>query len=187
MRTPMVINLRGTSGSGKSTIVRRLMDLYPRKDPFFVTGRKRPMAYGCHRSGGRSLWVVGHYETACGGCDTINGMETIYGLIREAIEMGYDVIFEGLIVASDVVRCVSLKEQGLLVLELDTTIDICVQSIQARRDARGDERQLNDGNTRYKMKCIAAQRPRFLSAGVDFRVINREDAFTLCKEKLGWT
>jgi hypothetical protein len=143
-----VLNLRGTSGSGKSYIVKSLMALYDSVEPEMVPGqRKQPLAYLCHRSDGASLYVVGHYETACGGCDTIskellidgeqrNGLELVYYLINRAIAAGHDVIFEGLIVASDKTRCIDLKRRSnLMVIGLSTPLDECVKSIQGTDSA----------------------------------------------------
>ena len=46
-------------------------------------------------------------------------------------------VIEGLVVASDVTRCISLKHQNqLLVIGLSTSMEECMASIQARRDAR---------------------------------------------------
>ena len=41
----MIINVRGTSGSGKSTIVRNAMDLFTWRGPVHVKGRKQPLGY----------------------------------------------------------------------------------------------------------------------------------------------
>jgi protein gp37 len=65
-----VINIRGTSGSGKSTLVRQWLNKYPSKPLFGVLGRCRPEAYACAVPGVKyPLYVLGPYETPCGGCD----------------------------------------------------------------------------------------------------------------------
>ena len=40
----MIINVRGTSGSGNSTLMRSVMDQYTVRQPVHVPGRKRPAA-----------------------------------------------------------------------------------------------------------------------------------------------
>lgn len=164
------------------------MSLYAEKEPLHEPGRRQPIGYWLIDPDHPKLFVVGHYETACGGCDTVNGMEVIYGLIEDAVLLERaDVIFEGLIVASDVTRCIGLDDYAnLLVVELNTSLEVCVAGIQARRDARGDDRPLSTKNTEAKMKQLIPQRKRFLDAKVDFRHLDREAALLAVKEHLGW-
>jgi predicted kinase len=192
-----VINLRGTSGSGKSFIVREMMSRYPDVERHHVSIRKQPYAYTCRRPDGKSLYVVGHYETACGGADTIskefefegvvrNGMELVYAMVESAASKGHDVIFEGLIVASDVKRCIDLKNRyDLLVIRLTTSIEECGRSIQARRDAKGDERPLSLRNTELKYRALLPQAIHFKDAGVNYRAIDRATAMAECAAFLG--
>lgn len=183
----MIVNLRGTSGSGKSTIVRVLMEKYKLKEPHFAT-RKQPMSYTLYRDNGPNLFVPGHYQTQCGGCDTLNGMDLIYSMLHAALDAKNDIIYEGLIVASDTKRCISLKERSsLIVIELTTPLEVCLAGIQARRDARGDDRPLSDKNTKAKMGQIATQRKHWRAAGVDFRMLDREQALQATLEAFKWT
>ncbi len=180
----MIINLRGTSGSGKSTIVRTLMKMYDRVEP--TEECQRIVGYTCFRAG-NPLYVVGRYTTPCGGCDTLNGMDYIYNFIHTAAGAGKDVIFEGLIVASDTKRCIALKEKWpLLVIELSTPIDICLAGVQARRDARGDTRPLNPSNTKAKAHQVEIQRKHWRAAQIDFRLLSREDAQKVVFAALGF-
>lgn len=197
-----IINLRGTSGSGKSYIVRHIMAQYHTRVPEMVPGRKQPLAYTCSRVGWPSLYVVGHYETACGGADTIGysansrlldydgelrgGLDLIYHMIHNATLRKENVIFEGLIVASDTARCINLKKTNdLMVVGLSTTLKDCMASIQDRRDARGDDRPLSSKNTEAKFKALLTQRARFREAGVNFQVLDRAAALTTCMQFFG--
>ena len=104
-----IINIRGTSGSGKSTLARRIMEQYPHRVVFRREGRKQPIGYLYQRDAspntkGRQLAVIGHYETPCGGCDTIQKMDDIFQLVRDSHEAGHDVLFEGLLISADMKR-----------------------------------------------------------------------------------
>ena len=181
----MVINLRGTSGSGKSTLARNLMSRYNEREAAFQAGRKRPIGYECRRADGAPLWVVGHYETACGGGDTITSLDEVYRLVRTAADAGKDVLYEGLIIQSDIARCVDLHHHyPVLVLILDVPLETCLASVQARRDARGDARPLNPANTLSKAKSIPGQLRRLREGGVDVRLVGREEAEQICVEEL---
>ena len=63
----VIVNPRGTSGSGKTELVRRLLADYgrdgdDRAEPVRREGRERPIAYRLrHPRGGRPLVLLGHY------------------------------------------------------------------------------------------------------------------------------
>lgn len=183
-----IINLRGTSGSGKTFIVKKIMEQYLQKEPHHIPGRKQPIGYTLRDARCNKelppLFVVGHYEGACGGCDNLSqGLDYIYGLIKEHSTQGKNVIYEGLIVASDVLRCIELMQRDkheLMVIGLNTSLEDCLAGVQARRDARGDTRELNPSHTRSKFKALIPQRIRFKDAGVDFRLLNRAEALDAC-------
>ena len=133
----MIINVRGTSGSGKTTLVRKVMDLYPGKFKIYTKDRKRPLGYLLTRPGGRSLFLVGHYETDCGGCDTITSINKVYEVVEEAAAAGHDVLYEGLLISAEYNRTAMMdglyKDEGHLVIALDTTLEESLASVNARR------------------------------------------------------
>ena len=212
----MIINIRGTSGSGKSTLVRSIRALY--KGPtisFKEEGRKQPIGYMHHRSAtalswaaddplpGPPLGLVGHYETDCGGCDTIPKMERIFELALRAHEKGMDVLFEGLLISADVNRTVDLmKSVGapdtLHVIALDVPIEECLDSVNARRrgkwerqkEAKGPEwvkawtppLDVNPKNTISKHKGVKQSCERLRAAGVPVHVLGRVAAYNKVKE-----
>jgi len=225
-----VVNLRGTSGSGKTFIVKHVMSCYEDKLPHYIVGRKQPIGYTlrnqkvdsgtcmlclpnddgvsknpycpvCRGTGSRQfppLFVAGHYEGACGGCDNLSqGLDYIYELIHQALEREEDVIFEGLIVASDWRRCVELRRKSLLlIIGLDTSLEECNRSVDARRAERAERRGKEapplrldpDGqpkNTRAKFNALLTQRKHFKIPGVDFRVLNRANALDATLQHLG--
>lgn len=193
-----IVNLRGTSGAGKTTIVKAVMERYADKDPQFQEGRRQPYGYWFTAEGHRPLWVVGHYETATGGCDTIgpykdgvsgNAIQRCYDIIHMALEHECDVIYEGLVVESDVKRCIDLhhKKPGeLLVILLSTPIEECIKGVEARRAARGADAEFNHGHLRKKDHEVRKQVTKFKDAGVDIRVLDREAALKATLAHLGW-
>lgn len=176
----MIVNIRGTGGSGKSTLVRLVMDRYPVKIPKFIEGRKQPYGYLLARDVADTpmLWVVGHYNTACGGGDTLKSPGDVFDSVRDKAEAGYDVLFEGIISQDDVTRTIALHRSfPLLVLALTTPVEECLKGIQARRDERGDERPLSSKNTESRnRRLMTSILPRLKDAGVEVMKLSREDA-----------
>lgn len=194
------INIRGTGGSGKSTLVKRIMERYPNHANILEEKRRRPMAT-VHwfdnlnsKSPGRplGLLVPGHYETACGGCDTVKTVDKVYELIRaSSLGDGNNTLYEGIMVMDDVTRAVKfdqdLKKAGgrLVVISLTTSIEECIASIKKRREAGGNEKPLNEKNTRDRMKRQENSLHRLKQAGVELLKLDREAAFEKACELLG--
>ena len=185
----MIINIRGTSGSGKSTLVRRVRELYNGATlRFKEPGRKQPIGYVHYRNQGRSLAIIGHYETPCGGCDTISKMEDIFGRVREAHDLGHDVIFEGLLISADVNRTAALHQEGypLLVVGMDVPLDECLASVNKRRWAKNPEKPgVNPKNTASKFKGVQQSMERLATLGVTTAWHTRDGALARIRQELG--
>lgn len=180
----MIINIRGTGGSGKTTIVRAVMDAYGVTDEmrmrYAVTeeGRRRPVGYVIpHPSIGSSLFVAGHYEIECGGCDTIKTLDILYTMLREQIAAGHDVLYEGIMASEDVTRAVTLnKENPIHVIVLTTTLDDCLAAINERRVRNGKSDPVNPRRTSDRYRAVARAGQRLKSAGVSVERLDRDAA-----------
>jgi len=170
----MIVKLIGTSGTGKSTIVRKIMAQANDWLPHHIERRKQPLYYTSEALG---LAVPGHYETACGGCDTINKQEDIFNLVRQLADEGYNVLFEGLLTSGDVKRTHPLaQDYDVMVLALDVPIEWCLASINERRRRKKPEApDVNPKNTVSKHKCVVRCMERLLDAGVNARWGTREE------------
>lgn len=157
----MIIQVRGTSGSGKSTVVREVMKNTGLWKPKFKEGRKKPLYYS---QGIRA--ILGHYETPCGGCDTIGSARKVYELIRDLQEnMGYRVfICEGLLLSEDTKW--SSQLEGLRVVYLTTPIEDCIKRVKSRRLEMGNEKPLKEDNTRRRVEVIERSRLKLEGLGV---------------------
>lgn len=190
----MIIQIRGTSGSGKSTIVRSILELFPEGTvkPVMRPGRKRPIAYRCkHLNGSPDVAVIGHYETKCGGCDTISipgqSYPMIFELIKRNAKEGRNVLFEGLLISGDAKWSSQLAEMDFRIIELSTSLEECLDSINSRRSARLGEKYtpVNPVNTQSKhalvQRCNAKLNKEF---GIPVEVLSREDALARVRELL---
>lgn len=139
----MIYVVIGTSGSGKSTIARRILERFNKVEPLMVEGRLRPLAMRCHRPPGRAtLSILGHYESPCGGSDTIHEMDTLFDLIKSEADSGSDVFLEGVLLYSVPKRFMELRQQGYplqVVAMTEVPLDVCEESIRGRRAEKAEK------------------------------------------------
>lgn len=185
----MIINIRGTHGSGKSTIVKKVMEAYGgTRTSYKEKGRRRPIGYVFKDGNGkRPLAIVGHYEIACGGADTITKMDRPFELAREAEAQGFDVIFEGALASLDFKRTVQMYHDGLplTVIGLDTDFDLCIESINKRRWAKDPNKPpINPKNAMNKFKTTKNTMRKLQEAGATAVWKSRQEAFELICELL---
>lgn len=185
-----IINIRGTHGSGKSTVVRRVLDLYENTSPVEIPSRSRPLGYRCSRAGMQNLYVPGHYETPTGGCDTISSIETIFGSVVTAAESGSSVLFEGIVAQHSAGRLIELHaKMPVVVIVLSTSRDECVESVRARRASRGDDREFDPKNVIKEYNSVVSSTKRLRRDGMSSAImeLSREDAFQYCVNALSMT
>jgi len=167
----VIIQVRGTSGSGKSTVMRKVKDRLAGWESHYVEGRKKPLWY---RRG--NLYVLGHYESPCGGCDTIGSARQVYEVIQ-GLPLDATILCEGLLLSEDVKW--SSQLDGLRALFLVTPVDICLERIEARRRAAGNDKPLNPANTVNRVATIKRARVRLRDVGVKTRRVSCSQALRL--------
>jgi hypothetical protein len=186
----MIINLRGTNGSGKSTIVKQVMGHFA-VEKFHRDSRRQPIGYKCYPYDHRNpyLWVVGHYETDCGGCDTITSLDDVYGEVRHAAQKGYHVLYEGIMASGEYRRCVQLYNDGfknLLVLALEVPLTECITAIQERRASRSPKfKPFNPSRTARREKEVHSMMRYLKNSGVPTQWVSRDVALATCFSLFG--
>lgn len=171
-----VIQVRGTSGSGKSTVMRRVMDGSGPWVGVTKAGRKNPWYYV---AGDPLVAVVGHYASQCGGGDTIGSAPAIYGLTKVLEQNGVrTVLQEGLLLSEDSRWTNQLKLDGhdVRCLFLTTPLDRCLRQIEGRRAEAGNEKPLNPANTANRVRVIDRARLKLLEYGVPCRRASADQA-----------
>jgi hypothetical protein len=153
----MIIQIRGTSGSGKSTVMRKVMDLVGVWEPVYKEGRKQPLYYTSN-----GIVVLGHYNSPCGGCDTIGSARAVFDLIK-SIDAKI-IICEGLLLSEDVKWSSQLTD--LRVIFLTTPLDQCLTWIAGRREKAGNDKPLNPSNTTNRVGVIERARMKLSLVGV---------------------
>jgi hypothetical protein len=185
----MIIQLRGTSGSGKSHIVRGVLEGAQSRLRIKELKRKQPLGYIARLDCGQ-VAIPGHYETPCGGCDTIPDLTKVFDNVRLMAGHYRHVLFEGLLASEDTRRTLELAgpgapfEHDLRVVQIITPIEDCLAGIQLRRDNRGDTRPINPTNTANRVRTIARACDKLKEAGVPVYSTDRDGAAALVKEWL---
>lgn len=171
----MILNIRGTHGSGKSTIALELLKKSPHKA---LGAGRRPEGYELSVPGiARRLYLVGPYATACGGCDAIQPYDLIWPRVLAYARKGH-VLFEGALVSCSVgnIGRAMASRKDCVVGFLDTPLEECLRRIQARRTARGDERPFKPRNTAVKYQAVERSRPKLEELGLRCVTISHKRA-----------
>jgi hypothetical protein len=173
-----IVCVRGTSGSGKTTLVRETVSVYNKREDFFKEGRKQPLWMTYYADGKKPVSVIGHLNSACGGCDTIKTLDEVFSLVRQEHNKGHNVIFEGMLLCSDVKRIAALSEEtnDVLIVSLTTSVDQCCDNIRKRRAAKGNDKELNEKNTRTRFAYELKQVEKLRAANVDIRALTYDDS-----------
>jgi hypothetical protein len=131
----MIVFIRGTNGAGKSTIVRRVKEMFDEvtQIEYPHPHKKRPMGYVCLK-GPRQLFIPGHYEIGNGGIDTLPSLDYAYEMITKHHEIGLDVLAEGKNLSDGVARLLKLHHGGadVRVVFLKVPLATCIASVRKR-------------------------------------------------------
>lgn len=184
----MILNIRGPSGSGKSTAVRQFLKCYGNEKMFdTVNGKTRLVGYRipAKENGGQSqndIYLLGSYETACGGCDKLTGgggsTDLVESMVSDYSKKGH-VIFEGLLI-STLDRWIEFAKhhEGFRVYYMDTPLDQCIANVKTRNGGKA----FNHGNVRSKHRTLKGQVGQMQSAGVQTFMLPYERAFDVLHE-----
>jgi hypothetical protein len=160
----MVINIRGTNASGKSTIARQLLTDFTATKIFGVLGPKHPEAYTLSVPGVRQpVFILGPYPHRgnTGGCDRIQPYDLILLLLDKYSPRGH-VFFEGSLISDNYGRVgdwLQARGRDAVVLFLDTPLDVCLERLRARTAHAGVK------HVAKRYEAIKRVRIKFLHTG----------------------
>lgn len=165
----MIINLRGTSGSGKTTAVKKILELYPSVE--VENGHRVDIP------GHDPLYIVGPYKTSCSGCDRMQSQDLICKTIRKFAKKG-DVLFEGYRVSGSVERYVSLlkelsNHQGIF-LFMDTPLKKCLSRLHKRRKKNNLKKPLSAGHVVSTFKRLQRMPEVLREAGMPVQMLSHK-------------
>lgn len=144
----------------------------------YINGRKKPLYYRCVTErvlrSQIGVYVLGHYDSACGGCDNIGSAAAVYELVYKVIDNRvesvaahhnkYVILCEGLLLSEDTKWSSQLPE--LTVHYLTTPLETCISQIKSRRLEAGNTKPLNTKNTTNRFGVIERSRKKLLDMGI---------------------
>ncbi len=187
----MIVNIRGTNGSGKTHIVRELLRKYPVENVLDERGK----IVGHHL--GKNVYVVGAYreETTCGGCDTIQELDGVKSqdrvcqYVEIVARLGFSVLFEGLIVSSVLERYYTLAgnlREGFsnkarwVWAFMDTPPDVCIAQVLKRNGGKPFKTE----NLLAKVRVMERSIEKLKKRGEEVIMIDHRDGVRQVEELL---
>ncbi len=150
---PVLLKIGGTSGSGKSTIVHRLLETHKSVG----LGKTKRGAIDDYHFPELNLVVLGKYDNQCGGCDGLQ-IEVILERLKRYADSGKSVLMEGLLIGGygRLGATMDLYKKTHRVIHgfMDTPLDTCLNRVRKRRADRGDDRPFDETNTRIKWEGL---------------------------------
>lgn len=175
----IICSLRGTSGSGKSTVAFTFLKNHPNEELKGSDGKVK--GYRIDAGLKYPIYLLGKYTTACGGCDQIPEQQMAADRAIEAWKTGGHVLMEGLLASAAGPKGAvtkTIQETGAArFLIMDTPLDVCIERVKARRLARGDEREFNPKNTNDKWTQTMSTAKTLAGLGYDVRYIDHTHAY----------
>lgn len=172
----MILNIRGTSGSGKTHTVRTFKDA--NAPELIIKDGDKILAHMVHYNL-VPVYIIGKYVNVCGGCDTIHTQDEVCNLVRYFSQFGH-VIFEGLLISHSFMRYYSLMQEferisvPMVIARMDTPLEVCLERVKQRRLDKGNEKELNPQNTISTFNSCLGMDSKFAEVGVKIRLIKHK-------------
>lgn len=187
----MIINIAGTSGAGKTYLVRGFIAWAEKRGvvkPCYINDRSTPIGYDIILPKSKTIHLVGAYEDAdTAGCDTIRDVVWVYDYIREQYGAGKHVVYEGLFMMN-MTRGPQLAAEleNVTVLQLADPLAVCIGSINKRRELRGEGPLLKKENTVGNFNRANSYCDKMRGAGATIVRVKRVEALDMLVGLLGF-
>lgn len=179
-----VLDVRGTHGSGKSTLVRKILETYEAKA---VTENGEHLGY---YAAAIDCGVIARYTETGGGCDGIKTADEVVRRVKLFHSRYRTTVFEGVLVSHTFSRYARLADElgreNYWFLFLNTPLETCISRVERRRRAKGNLKSLDPKNVIKDHKCDwEVLRPRFKDAGYNVGILDWHNPWASLEKYLG--
>lgn len=163
-----VINLKGTHGSGRTTLAMQMIELDSGHELVTIPGHMKPMAIYCP---GFNFLIVGRYLPGrkCGGCDALDSSATMKHVLTVLWRKQPHILFEGIIAASIKVPFLEFLTgkttefpRRVSFCFLDTPLEVCLKRISKRNGGKTFDQRIVSS----KHRLIARHRAFYIEQGI---------------------
>jgi uridine kinase len=174
----MVIDIRGTHGSGKSYIPNRILDSFECLEvwgkPLTYEGRAGILGYEVPEL---NVFLLGSYESRSGGCDAVRTQDEIKARVLKFMPH-HHVLLEGILVAHTYKPwSVFATGKPWRFVFLDTPLEKCLARVDARRAEVGKGPIEDSSNIVRDWGRILQMHEKFLADGHSSELVPHETAY----------
>jgi hypothetical protein len=179
-----IFMVRGTNGSGKSTVIFNFLKNYGGKPVKFEGAENGIVGYVVKSL---NLFIVGPYSTPTGGCDRLKSIDVPMFRAVAAYNRGYNVLLEGLMLSGVVAEPHRLSDGGRRVdhIFLSTPIENCIKRVQGRRTAKGNAEPLDPKHLLSKHRSCISSKKAMEKLGDVTHLMKNSDAYRFILNELG--
>jgi hypothetical protein len=179
-----IFDVRGTHGSGKTTVAKAFVQGAERVEgrPLTYDGKTTTLGY---YNDELNLFILGKYDTACGGCDGIKTQEEVKARIN-FWGTDHNILLEGILVAHTYEPWTQFAMgRDYQFIILNTPLEECIRRVDARRAAKGQGPLPNPKNIIRDHARICGKLPHlFRQDGHSVHVVSSEEAPIIIREML---
>lgn len=178
----MILDIRGTNGSGKSYIPHRILEKYEHAE--WENEWDQHTGYFVKDL---NLFILGKYKTICGGCDQIKSPTEICYYLTQLFQTRKNVLYEGITVSHTFGRysALAVKHGGdYRFLFLDTPRDVCERRVLARRLEKGNTKPFDPRNLNKDFIQVRRTAKSLAAAGRTVNWIDHTRAFEIVRGML---
>jgi hypothetical protein len=194
MEIDMILDIRGTHGSGKSYIPHQILKEHASASIYLVSpeewswepvnGTEKPIAQYVPEF---DLAILGSYDRTCGGCDGISPVAEIVRRLEWCHDHFTNVMLEGILVAHTHKRYSELagRLHDYRFFFLNTPLKTCIARVRKRRKERGNTKPLDPKNIIKDWNCIWKRMPdKMRKDGRSVTILNWKTAYEEILETL---
>lgn len=177
LQNPMLVNIRGCNGAGKSTVPMMMLqtDPYAFEVIWWYNGKIRVVATVFPQY---QFVALGKYQTKCGGLDSFKTTQEMKDAADVLWDCNFHILMEGVLASTVRGTYIDLFQElnqrhcyrNITVFNIVPPLDVCLKRIQQRNGGKPIRAELVD----EKRKTVLRNHQHFLAAGLGSKVVSNE-------------